>query len=356
MFTPMKLSQFDYPFDEKLIATQPLDFRDDAKLMVVHRETEEIEHKNFTDISQYFGEGDVFILNNTRVFPARLYGTKEKTGAQIEVFLLRELNQEYRLWDVLVDPARKIRVGNKLFFYGPSEEETLVAEVIDNTTSRGRTLRFVSKLEDEDFYKTLHKIGETPLPEYMGRKPSKDEDEKYQTVFAKETGAVAAPAAGIHFTERIFKRFEVEGIETAEITHHISLGSFRKIEVEDLSKHKMDSEQYEIPPETADKVNQAKENNKNVCAVGISTLRAIESSVSANSLLKPADGWTEKFIFPPYEFNIPNALLTNFHMPKSPFFISTATFTGNELLKKAYKEAQEHNYRFLDYGDAMLIL
>ena len=356
MFTPMKLSQFDFSFDEKLIATQPLDFRDDARLMVVNRETEDIEHKKFSDIASYFGDGDVFVLNNTRVFPARLYGTKEKTGAKIEVFLLRELNQEYRLWDVLVDPARKIRVGNKLFFYGKDETETLVAEVIDNTTSRGRTLRFVSKLEDEGFYKTLYKIGETPIPGYMGRKPEDDEDEKYQTVFAKETGAVAAPAAGIHFTERIFKRFEIEGIKTAEITHHISLGSFRSIEVEDLSKHKMDSEKFEITEETANIVNHAKSNDKKIAAVGVSTLRAIESSVSANKMLKPADSWTEKFIFPPYEFNIPDSLLTNFHLPKSPFYITAATFAGNELLKKAYKEAINEKYRFLDYGDSMLIL
>jgi S-adenosylmethionine:tRNA ribosyltransferase-isomerase len=356
MFTPMKLSKFNFSFNEELVAKEPLDFRDESRMMVVHRDTGEIEHKKFSNLVDYFDEGDVVVLNNTKVFPARLFGTKEKTGARIEVFLLRELNKEYRLWDVLVDPARKIRVGNKLFFNGQDDEETLVAEVIDNTTSRGRTLRFVSKLEDKEFYKVLYGIGETPLPRYMQRKPSPGDIDKYQTIFAKEVGAVAAPAAGMHFTESIFKWFEVKGIHQVELTHHISLGSFRKIEVEDLSKHKMDSEKFIIPDETAKVVNTAKKNGKKVCAVGISTLKAMESSVSAANMLKPADSWTEKFIFPPHEFKIPNALLTNFHAPKTHFFISSATFTGTDLIKKAYKEAIKEKYRFMDYGDVMLIL
>lgn len=356
MFTPMKLSKFNFSFDEDLVAKEPLDFRDDARMMVVHRDTGEIEHKKFSDLATYFDEGDVVILNNTKVFPARLYGTKEKTGAQIEVFLLRELSKEYRLWDVLVDPARKIRVGNKLFFNGKDDEDILVAEVIDNTTSRGRTLRFVSKLDDKEFYNTLYGIGETPLPRYMKRKPNPQEADKYQTIFAKEVGAVAAPAAGMHFTETIFKWFEIKGIHHTEITHHISLGSFRTIEVEDLSKHKMDSEKFIISAETAKVVNAAKKKKKKVCAVGISTLKALESSVTSEGMLKQADSWTEKFIFPPHKFKISNTLLTNFHAPKSHFYISTATFTGNELIKKAYKIAMKEKYRFLDYGDVMLIL
>nr|MDQ3073204.1 tRNA preQ1(34) S-adenosylmethionine ribosyltransferase-isomerase QueA [Bacteroidota bacterium] len=301
--------------------------------------------------------GDVFIVNNTKVFPARLYGRKEETGAKIEVFLLRELNKGQRLWDVLVDPARKIRVGNKLFFSrDESEEDLLVAEVIDNTTSRGRTIRFLNDYTEQQFNDVLHILGETPLPKYMNREPIAADAEQYQTIYASNTGAVAAPAAGLHISREVLKWFEIKGIEIAEVTLHLGLGAFRKIEVEDLSKHKMDSENFIIPQDAASIVNRAKADNKKICAVGNSVMRAIESGVSANNKLKVIEGWTEKFIIPPYEFSIADALVTNLHAPKSAFFISSATFAGPDLLKKAYKEAIDKKYRFLDYGDAMLIL
>lgn len=353
----MKLSEFRFELPEGLIAKEPVLYRDEARLMVVHRDTKEIEHKHFKDIVEYFDEGDVVIVNNTRVFPARLYGKKEKTGAKIEVFLLRELNKEQRLWDVLVDPARKIRVGNKLFF-GDDENENdlLVAEVIDNTTSRGRTIRFLNDCTDEEFNRYLDQLGETPLPKYMKRKATTEDSEMYQTIYASNIGAVAAPAAGLHISRETLKWFEIKGIELAEVTLHLGLGSFRKIEVEDLSKHKMDSENFIIPAEAAEKVNRAKAEKRKVCAVGNSVMRAIESAVSSNGMLKTMDGWTEKFIFPPYEFSIANCMITNFHPPKSAFFISTATFAGVDLLKKAYDEAIKEKYSFLDYGDAMLIL
>lgn len=351
----MKLSHFKFELPESLIANYPADYRDESRLMVVHRDSGKIEHKKFNDVVKYFDEGDCMIVNNTRVFPARLYGRKEKTGASIEVFLLRELNHEQRLWDVLVDPARKIRVGNKLFF-GEEDNEVLVAEVIDNTTSRGRTIRFLNDAEDEEFYNTLYSLGETPIPKYMKREPEALDAENYQTIFAKHTGAIAPPAAGLHLSREVLKWFEIKNINVAEVTLHIGLGSFRKIEVEDLSKHKMDSESFEVTAEACKIVNEAKANKKRICAVGTSTLRAIESAVSANGRLKATHGWTEKFIYPPYKLNIANCMLTNFHAPKSVFYITTSTFIGHELMKKAYKEAIKEEYRFLDYGDSMLVL
>jgi S-adenosylmethionine:tRNA ribosyltransferase-isomerase len=351
----MKLSDFSFELPDNLIAKEPTTYRDESKLMVIHKSTKKIEHKHFKDIVTYFDEGDVVVVNNTKVFPARLYGKKEKTGAKIEVFLLRELNKEQRLWDVLVDPARKIRVGNKLFF-GDDDNDLLVAEVIDNTTSRGRTIRFLNDYTEDEFNDVLHHLGETPLPKYMKRKASVEDFESYQTIYAKHTGAVAAPAAGLHVSREVLKWFEIKGVSVAEVTLHLGLGSFRKIEVEDLSKHKMDSENFIIPKDAADKVNNAKAKRKKICAVGNSVMRAIESAVSADDKLKAMEGWTEKFIFPPYVFSIADCLVTNFHPPKSAFYISTATFLGVDLMKKAYEEAVKKKYRFLDYGDAMLIL
>lgn len=351
----MKLSEFKFELPENLIAKEPADYRDESRLMVVHRKTKEIEHKYFKDIVNYFDEGDVIIVNNTKVFPARLYGRKEKTGAKIEVFLLRQLNKEQRLWDVLVDPARKIRVGNKLFF-GDDDEELLVAEVIDNTTSRGRTIRFLNDYTEKEFAEVLAKLGETPLPKYMKRKAIASDQDDYQTIFAKNVGAVAAPSAGLHFSRELFKWFEIKGINVAEVTLHLGLGSFRKIEVEDLSKHKMDSENFIIPAKTAEIVNKAKADKKKICIVGNTVMRAVESAVSANAQLKQMEGWTEKFIFPPYDFSIASSLITNFHAPQSAYYISSATFMGHELMKKAYEIAIAEKYRFLDYGDAMLII
>lgn len=351
----MKLSHFDFELPDELIAKYPADYRDESRLMVVHTDTGKFEHRKFNEIVEYFDEGDAFIFNNTKVFPARLYGKKEKTGARIEVFLLRELNREHRLWDVIVDPARKIRVGNKLFF-GEEENEVLVAEVIDNTTSRGRTIRFLNDSDHEEFYKSLQTLGETPIPKYMDREAENRDKEDYQTIFASKEGAVSAPAAGLHFSKEIFKWFEIKGIHPSYITSHLGLGSERPIEVEDLSKHKMDSENFIIPKATAKIVNEAKVNKKNVCAVGNSVLRTIEASVSANGLLKEAEGWTEKFLYPPYVFNIANRMVTNFHRPKSAFFITACTFGGYDIMMEAYKEALKEKYRFLDYGDAMLIM
>ena len=351
----MKLSSFEFDLPEELVAQYPADYRDESRLMILHRDSGKIEHRHFKNIVEYFDEGDVFILNNTRVFPARLYGKKEKTGAKIEVFLLRELNKEQRLWDVIVDPARKIRVGNKLFF-GEDENEVLVAEVIDNTTSRGRTIRFLNDDDPEEFYKSLNNLGETPLPKYMGRSAEERDVIDYQTIYATEKGAVAAPAAGLHFSKEIFKWFEIKGIDPSYVTLHLGLGSERSIEVEDLSKHKMDSENFIIPEKTAKLVNEAKKNKKKVCAAGNSVMRTIESSVSSNGFLKPAEGWTEKFIYPPYDFNIANCMVTNFHRPKSAFFITACTFGGYDLVMEAYETAIKEGYRFLDYGDAMLIL
>ncbi len=349
----MKLSHFGYKLPKELIADRPLPHRDDSRLMVVNRKDGSIEHKQFTDLIDYFEDGDALVLNNTKVFPARMYGTKEKTNARIEVFLLRELNAESRLWDVLVDPARKIRIGNKLYF---GEDDSLVAEVIDNTTSRGRTLRFLFDGSYEAFRAKLKELGETPIPKYIGRDPDEEDEERYQSIFAKEEGAVAAPVASLHFSKQLLKRLEIKGVGFAELTLHVGLGTFRPVEVEDLSKHKMDSEQFKITDQTTSVVNKAIDARKKVCAVGTTSMRALESSVSTDGHLKTYDGWTNKFIFPPFEFNIANCMITNFHAPQSTLMMMTAAFAGYDLLLKAYKEAVKEKYRFMSYGDAMLIL
>jgi S-adenosylmethionine:tRNA ribosyltransferase-isomerase len=348
----MKLSEFKFELPLKLVAQHPAEDRDLAKLMVLHKDTGEIEHKTFKDIVDYFDEGDILVTNNTKVFPARLYGNKEKTGAQIEVFLLRELNKEMHLWDVLVDPARKIRVGNKLYF-GDGE---LVAEVIDNTTSRGRTIKFLYDGDDQDFYKLVDSLGETPLPKYIKRPVEEADRERFQTIYAEEVGAVAAPTAGMHFTRQVLKRMELKGIKTSPITLHIGLGTFRPVDVEDLTKHKMDSENFKVPKKTAELVNESLNSKKRVCAVGTTAMRSMESSVTANNRLKENEGWTDRFIFPPYEFKICNALLTNFHMPESTLLMMAAAFGGYENVMNAYQEAIKNKYRFLSYGDAMLII
>jgi S-adenosylmethionine:tRNA ribosyltransferase-isomerase len=348
----MKLSEFKFELPLKLVAQHPAEDRDLAKLMVLHKDTGEIEHKTFKDIVDYFDEGDILVTNNTKVFPARLYGNKEKTGAQIEVFLLRELNKEMHLWDVLVDPARKIRVGNKLYF-GDGE---LVAEVIDNTTSRGRTIKFLYDGDDQDFYKLVDSLGETPLPKYIKRPVEESDRERFQTIYAEEVGAVAAPTAGMHFTRQVLKRMELKGIKTSPITLHIGLGTFRPVDVEDLTKHKMDSENFKVPKKTAELVNESLDSKKRVCAVGTTAMRSMESSVTANNHLKENEGWTDRFIFPPYEFKICNALLTNFHMPESTLLMMAAAFGGYDNVMKAYQEAIKNKYRFLSYGDAMLII
>jgi S-adenosylmethionine:tRNA ribosyltransferase-isomerase len=345
-----KLSQFDYELPQKLIAKYPAKERDDAKLMVVHRKTGEIEHRVFRDIIEYFNEGDCIVLNNTKVFPARLFGNKEKTGAKIEVFLLRELNTSARLWDVLVDPARKIRVGNKLYFEDDQGNDVLVAEVVDNTTSRGRTIRFFFDGDDVEFRQELTKLGTTPLPRYLNRPAEALDKERYQTLFAKEVGAVAAPTAGLHFSRELLKRCEIKGINFAEITLHIGLGTFRSIDVEDLSKHKMDAEYFKIEPKAAEIVNRSVLAHKHVCAVGTTTMRAVESSVSASTTLKDVEGWTNKFIYPPYEFELATAMITNFHLPKSSLLIMVSAFGGSELIMDAYKLAISKKYRFFSYG------
>ncbi|MDG1428152.1 MAG: tRNA preQ1(34) S-adenosylmethionine ribosyltransferase-isomerase QueA [Crocinitomicaceae bacterium] len=349
----MKLSQFNFDLPEELIAEFPTTNRDESRLMVVHRDTGKIEHKLFKDIIDYIDEEDIMIMNNTKVFPARMYGNKEKTGAKIEVFLLRELNRESLLWDVLVDPARKIRIGNKLYF---GEDDSLVAEVIDNTTSRGRTLRFLFDGPYEEFKKKITELGETPLPKYIKREVVDADEERYQTIYAKQEGAVAAPTAGLHFSRQLMKRLELKGVEFAEVTLHIGLGTFRPVEVEDLTKHKMDSEQMTIEQEDADKVNNAKRNRKKVIAVGTTSMRAIETSVSTDGMLKPFDGWTNKFIFPPYDFSIADALITNFHTPLSTLLMMISAFGGHEFIMDIYQQAIKEKYRFYSYGDAMLIL
>lgn len=379
-----KLSHFNFDLPKKLIAQYPTENRDESRLMVVHRDSGKIEHKVFKDVINYFDEDDTFIFNNTKVFPARLYGKKEKTGANIEVFLLRELKKETRLWDVLVDPARKIRVGNKLYFSDDDGNDLLIAEVVDNTTSRGRTIRFLYDGTDAEFHQELAKLGNTPLPKYIVRPKKKivgsqtledkiinqadvappytemdiaDFDrERYQTVYAKNPGAVAAPTAGLHFSRELLKRFELKGIHRAEVTLHVGLGTFRGIEVEDLSKHKMDAEYYQITDEASDLVNTAIKNKKRICGVGTTSMRTIESAVSANGTLKTSEGWTNLFIYPPYDFEIPNAMITNFHLPKSSLVIMTAAFGGTELIMEAYQQAVKEEYRFYSYGDAMLIL
>lgn len=349
----MKLSHFNFNLPTELLAEYPAENRDESRLMVVHRKTGQIEHKLFKDIIDYFDDGDVMILNNTKVFPARMYGNKEKTGARIEVFLLRELNAEQRLWDVLVDPARKIRIGNKLYF---GDDDSLVAEVIDNTTSRGRTLRFLYDGSYEDFRIKLLELGETPIPKYINREVTDEDAERYQTIYAKEEGAVAAPTAGLHFSKHLLKRLEIKGIDFAEVTLHVGLGTFNPVEVEDLSKHKMDSEELKITQEACDIVNKAKANKKRICCIGTTSMRAIESSVSSAKTLNPYDGWTNKFIFPPYDFSIADCMVTNFHTPKSTLLMMISAFCGHDLMRKAYDEAIKEGYKFYSYGDAMLIL
>ena len=349
----MKLSHFSFDLPKELLAEYPSENRDEARLMVLHRETGKIEHKLFKDLINYFDEGDVMVLNNTKVFPARLFGNKEKTGARIEVFLLRELNEEQRLWDVLVDPARKIRIGNKLYF---GDDESLVAEVIDNTTSRGRTLRFLYDGSYVDFRAKLNDLGETPLPKYIKRDVEPEDEERYQTIYAKNEGAVAAPTAGLHFSRHLLKRLEIKGVDFAELTLHVGLGTFNPVEVEDLSKHKMDSEELFIDQKTADVVNNAKNKKKKICAVGTTAMRGLESSVSSNLMLNPYAGWTNKFVFPPYDFSIANAMVTNFHTPKSTLLMMVSAFADHDFIMKAYKEAIKEKYKFYSYGDAMLIL
>jgi S-adenosylmethionine:tRNA ribosyltransferase-isomerase len=349
----MKLSEFKFDLPQSLIALHPSD-RGESRLMVVNRVTGEIEHKTFPDLINYFGDGDVMAINDTKVFPARLYGQKEKTGAKIEVFLLRELNREMRLWDVLVDPARKIRVGNKLYF-GDSD---LVAEVIDNTTSRGRTIRFLYDGDNDEFMKLVDQLGETPLPpEIISRRKVESADrERFQTIFAEHIGAVAAPTAGLHFTKAMMKRLEIKGINFAPVTLHVGLGTFRTVDVEDLTKHKTDSENYRITQSSADIVNAALDAKKRVCAVGTTSLKAIESSVSASGHLKAVEGWTDKFVFPPYDFKIANAMLSNFQLPESILLMSACAFGGFDLVMKAYELAIKEKYKFFTYGDAMLII
>ncbi|MBN2523038.1 MAG: tRNA preQ1(34) S-adenosylmethionine ribosyltransferase-isomerase QueA [Bacteroidales bacterium] len=349
----MKLSQYKYNLPEELIAKYPSENRDESRLMILNRKENTIQHKIFKDIIDYFEEHDTLVFNNTKVFPARLYGNKEKTGAEIEVFLLRELNKEQRLWDVLVDPARKIRIGNKLYF---GEDDLLVAEVIDNTTSRGRTLRFLFDGDYEEFKKTLYGLGETPLPKFIKREVQPEDRERYQTIFAKYEGAVAAPTAGLHFSRELLKRLEIKGLEFAEITLHVGLGNFRTVDVEDLTKHKMDSERIIIPQKAVDIVNRAKDNKKQICAVGTTVMRTLESSVSTQGYLKTFDGWTNKFVFPPYEFSVPTCMISNFHLPLSTLLMSVSAFAGFDFLFEAYKIAIKEEYRFGTYGDAMLIL
>ena len=349
----MKLSMFKFNLPKELLAEYPAKNRDESKLMVVDRATGKISHKKFKDLINYFGDGDVMILNDTKVFPARMYGNKEKTGAKIEVFLLRELNGESRLWDVLVDPARKIRIGNKLYF---GDNDNVVAEVIDNTTSRGRTLRFLFDGPYDEFRKALYDLGETPLPKYIKRAVEESDIERYQTVFAKNEGAVAAPTAGLHFSRELLKRLEIKGVNYANVTLHIGLGTFRMVEVEDLTKHKMDSEEAIITEESCKIINSGKDKKKKVCAVGTTVMRALESSVSTTGHVNPYNGWTNKFIFPPYDFSVANCMITNFHMPESTLLMQVAAFGGYDLVMKAYKEAIKEKYRFYSYGDAMLIL
>ncbi len=349
----MKLSQFRFYLPQELIADHPPVNRDESKLMVINRKDQTIEHKVFKDVLDYFGDGDVFIINNTKVFPARLYGEKEKTGAKIEVFLLRELNRESRLWDVLVDPARKIRIGNKLYF---GDDDSLVAEVIDNTTSRGRTIRFLFDGPYDEFKKTIERLGKTPLPKIHKRAVEPEDKERYQTIYAKHEGAVVAPTAGLHFSRELMKRLELKGVNFSEVTLHAGLGNFRNIDVEDLTKHKMDSEEVLIEEKNCAIINKAKLAKKNVVAVGTTTMKAVESSVTINNQIKPFKGWSNKFIFPPYEFNIATAMVTNLHLPMTPMLMQVAAFADYDFLMKAYQEAVDLKYKFFTYGDAMLII
>lgn len=349
----MKLSQFKLDVPNEVIALTPAPNRDESRLMVLNKRTGEIEHLVFKEIVKYFSNRDVLIFNDTKVFPARLYGNKEKTGAKIEVFLLRELSAEQKLWDVLVDPARKIRIGNKLYF---GEDDSLVAEVIDNTTSRGRTLRFLFDGTHEEFRETLFGLGETPLPKFIDREVTEDDRDRFQTLFAKNEGAVSAPAAGLHFSRELLKRLEIIGSEFAHVTLHMGLGSFRSVDVEDLTKHKMDSERMIITDEACDIVNAARDRRNRICAVGTTTMRALETSVSTGGHLKPYDGWTNKFIFPPYDFSITDMMVSNFHLPYSTLLMMVAAFGGYDHVMNAYHVALKEGYRFGSYGDAMLII
>ena len=349
----MRLSQYKFHLPPELIAKHPANIRDESRLMVINRQHDHIEHRLFKDIIDYFNEADVMVFNNTKVFPARLFGNKEKTGARIEIFLLRELNAEQRLWDVLVEPARKIRIGNKIYF---GENDVLIAEVIDNTTSRGRTLRFLYEGDYEEFKNLLFSMGETPLPKFLKRDVEPEDRERYQTIYASQEGAVAAPAAGLHFSRELLKRFEIKGIERTELTLHVGLGNFRGVDVEDLTKHKMDSEQFYISEETANIVNAAKARKAEVCAIGATVIRAMESSVSTSGLLKPADGWTNKFMFPPYEVTVPTSIVSNFHLPMATMMMTLSSFTGYDRLMDIYELAVKEKYNFGPYGDAMLVL
>ena len=349
----MKLSQFKFKLPEEQIALHPSKNRDESRLMVVNRKTGVIEHHIFKEIINYYDDKDLFVFNDTRVFPARLIGNKEKTGAKIEVFLLRELNEEHRLWDVLVEPARKIRIGNKLYF---GEDDSMVAEVIDNTTSRGRTLRFLYDGPHDEFKQALYQLGETPLPIYIKRNAEPEDAERYQCIFAQHEGAVVAPAAGLHFSRELVKRMEIKGIESGFVTLHSGLGNFREIDVEDLTKHKMDSEQLIVTPEIVTQLNTTKDEGHKVCAIGTSVLRALETAVSTNGHIKSYNGWTNKFIFPPYDFTVANSLVSNFHMPYSTMLMMVAAFGGYEIIFEAYNTAIKEGYRFGAYGDAMLIL
>ncbi len=350
----MKLSNFNFKLPEESVAQHPSFYRDECKLMVIHKKTGKIEHKIFKEILNYFDDKDTFIFNDTKVFPARLYGNKEKTGAKIEVFLLRELNEKLRLWDVLVDPARKIRIGNKLYF---GEDDSMVAEVIDNTTSRGRTLRFLYDGQHDEFKKALYVLGETPLPHEIIKRPAEPEDEeRFQTIYAKNEGAVTAPAAGLHFSRELMKRLEIKGINFAYITEHAGLSNFREIDVEDLTKHKMDSEQIFVTDDACNIVNAAHDRGSRICAVGTTTMRTIETTVSTDQHIKPFEGWSNKFIFPPYDFTVANCMITNFHMPMSTLLMMVAAFGGYDLIMKAYGVAVKKEYKFGTYGDAMLII
>jgi S-adenosylmethionine:tRNA ribosyltransferase-isomerase len=349
----MKLSKFKFNLPQEQIALHPSKNRDESRLMVIHPKTGKVEHKIFKDILGFFGDKDVFIFNDTLVFPARLYGNKEKTGAKIEVFLLRELNQDLRLWDVLVDPARKIRIGNKLYF---GEDDSMVAEVIDNTTSRGRTLRFLYDGPHDEFKKSLYALGEMPIPSYINRAVVPEDTERYQTIFAKNEGAVIAPAAGLHFSRELMKRLEIRGADFSFITVHSGLGNFREIDVEDLTKHKMDSEEIIIGEDAVRVVNKAKDEHKQVCSVGSSVLRAVESTVTTRGHMKEYSGWTNKFIFPPYDFTVATSLITNFHLPLSTMLMQTAAFGGFDFVMDVYHQAIKEGYQFGAYGDAMLII
>ena len=356
----MKLSQFHFELPQERIATElmpevdgRIQWRDECKLLVLHKDSGEIEHRKFKDIIDYFGKGDRFIMNNTKVFPAKLLGKKEKTGADIMVFLLRELNKEQRLWDVIVDPARKIRIGNKLYF---GEDESMVAEVIDNTTSRGRTLRFLYDGPYEEFKEALFSLGKTPVPEWVKEDPQERDAEEFQTIFAKHEGAVSAPAAGLHFSRELLNRMILKDIDKTFITVHMGIGHFRTVDVEDLSKHKMDGERIIISEDAAEEINRTKKSGHKLCAIGVTVIRALETYVTTNKEVRAADTWTNKFIFPPYDFSIPDAIVSNFHLPESTMLMTIAAFGGYEKVMNAYRSALENDYRFGPYGDAMLII